>query len=372
MRTHPPTHPPVQRAASPAPVVACLIAASLLGCSLADPSLYQALPETRDDGGTGRDGDMPPGDAEQDGGGVEQRGVDRCGADDVYVIRNTEEDILIDTRVFTSTVNSLPGSCNVSAPGRDAFFAVDVQAGEYWHFHLRVSPDDPDVTSRNPILYLLNSSCATTQCNRDLFANYCEQNQDEHFGFQFTESGRWYVGVDDANTGGGVYLLDAIRPVCDGVPEHGEACDGDPGCSADCRWILTEESIQEKGFNFNFFESNVVQLPASNELVIEGDIGGFEGCAYPDVFAVTVAAGTRLVVEQLGPDGNPCTGSGAAPLDIAIQNRRGETRGTSTAMNGCAVVDVGFAAAGEFFIVLRDARADRRFPLPYRLRIRND
>ncbi|MCB9611488.1 MAG: hypothetical protein H6722_03440 [Sandaracinus sp.] len=349
-----------------------LIALGATGCSLADAGLYEALPETRDDGGTGVDaGDssMPDVDSGVDGGTVEQRGVDSCGDDEVYVITGTEEDLLVDTRVFRSTVNSLPGSCNVGAAGNDAFFAVDVQAGEYWHFHLRMSNDDPDPMNRNPILYLLNASCAETQCSRELFANYCDSRQDEHFGFQFNESGRWYIGIDDSNAGGGVYLLDAIRPTCDGTPEHGEACDGGEGCSADCRRILNDESVFETGFNFNVFEANLIELPASNNLTIQGDIGGFEGCAYPDVYAIDIPAGSMLRVDELGADGNPCTGTGASSIQVAIQNRTGMTRATSTAVMGCASTNANFPTEGRFFIVVTDARADRRTPYAYRLRL---
>lgn len=345
-----------------------LLLALGMGCSLADASLYQALPEARGDGGP-PDAGGEPADGGVDGGTVDQRGVDSCGDDDVYVISGTEEDLLVDTRAFGSTVNALPGSCNVSAPGSDAFFAVDVQAGEYWHFHLRMSNDDPSPASRNPILYLLNASCAETQCSRDLFANYCDQQQDEHFGFQFNESGRWYIGVDDSNAGGGVYLLDAIRPTCNGAPEHGEACDGGEGCSADCRRILNEESVFETGFNFNVFEANLIELPVSNDLTIQGDIGGFEGCAYPDVYAIDVPMGSTLRVEELGPDGNPCTGAGASSIRVAVQSRTGMTRATSTAVMGCAVTNATFPNEGRFFVMVTDARADRRTPYAYRLHL---
>lgn len=343
------------------------IVLAMAGCSLADPALYQALPEgpTEDGGVPDADGATPM-DTGVDGGPPEQLAVDGCGDPGVYVITDSEEGIVVDTRPFASDVNSLPGSCGVSAPGPDAFFAVDVQAGEYWHFHLATS--DP---GRNPILYLLNASCAETQCSRELFANYCDSAGDEHFGFQFNESGRWYIGIDDGTAGGGVYTLGAYRPTCNGTApaEHGESCDGEEGCTDDCRRVIDEESVTESGFSFNVQEANLIRLPAGNVLTFEGDVGGFEGCAYPDVFAIDIAAGATLTVEELGPDGMTCTGAGASSIQVALQSRTGMVRARSNAVNGCAVVTSTFATEGRFFLVVTDSRADTRAPYAYRLRV---
>jgi len=338
---------------------------AVAGCSLADASRYQALPEGPVDGGT-TDGDTPDPDTGVDAGPPDQLAVDGCGDDEVYVITDSEEGIVVDTRPFASDVNSLPGSCGVSAPGLDAFFAVDVQAGEYWHFHLATS--EP---ARDPILYLLNASCAETQCSRELFANYCDSAGDEHFGFQFNESGRWYIGIDDGNAGGGVYTLGAYRPTCNGTApaEHGESCDGEEGCTEDCRRVIDEDSVTETGFSFNVQEANLIRLPAGNELTFEGDVGGFEGCAYPDVFAIDIPAGATLTVEELGPDGMTCTGAGASSIQVAIQSRTGMVRARSNAVNGCALVTSTFASEGRFFLVVTDARADTRTPYAYRLHV---
>ena len=345
---------------------------ALAGCSLADAALYQALPEGPVDGGTtDADGSTPDLDSGVDAGPPDQLAVDGCGDDDVYVITDSEEGIVVDTRPFASDVNSLPGSCGVSAPGPDAFFAVDVQAGEYWHFHLAVSPTDPDRVNRDPILYLLNASCAETQCSRELFANYCDSAGDEHFGFQFNESGRWYIGIDDGNAGGGLYTLGAYRPTCNGTApaEHGESCDGEERCTEDCRRVIDEDSVTESGFSFNVQEANLIRLPAGNELTFEGDVGGFEGCAYPDVFAIDIPMGATLTVEELGPDGMTCTGAGASSIQVAIQSRTGMVRARSNAVNGCALVTSTFAAEGRFFLVVTDQRADTRLPYAYRLHV---
>ncbi|HJK90510.1 MAG TPA: hypothetical protein RMH85_29880 [Polyangiaceae bacterium LLY-WYZ-15_(1-7)] len=350
-------------------LLGALSLAAFAGCSLADPSLLDAL---RDGSVTPGEDGGPPG----DGGGVDagtdaaivdtSGAVSECGADGVRVFADTVEDVRIDTRAFRNDVGSLP-SCGQNAPGPDAFFAVDVQAGEYWHFHLRVDGEnDPEPTARNPVLYLLNESCAPTMCTRELLANFCGEEQDEHFAFTFTEAGRWYIGIDSGVADGGVYLLDAIRPVCgDGTPDHGEACDGQEGCSDDCHWLLNEESVRERGFNFNEREANLVDLPASGELEIRGDIGGF-ACEYPDVFAIDVPENSRLQVQARDGSGTPCTGGTAEQFTLTLQNARGDVRGGDV-MDGCPFIDTEFTGSGRFFVFLEDQRPDTSRALQYRL-----
>ena len=347
----------------------CVILAS---CSLADPDLFRAL-----EGDTGMvDGgvDAPGEDTGGEDTGGEDAGptgvaVDQCGDEDVMVLVDSTPDIDIDTTVLTNRTGSLAGCGNLQVPGNEGFLAVQVGAGEEWHFHLRAHPEADPEADLNPTLYLLNEACSGTMCAEDLLANFCEARGEEHFAFTFSSPGTWYIGIDDTNPGGGRYLLDAIRPVCgDGTPEHGEACDGGESCGADCRFMITEDSTRERGFNFNFKESNRVILPSpDNRLVIQGDIGGFAGCAYPDVFAIDVPAGGTLRVEQRNADGEACTGSGAAQVELTVRDANNNIRATSTSMAGCAVVDETFASAGLFFVVLEDVRLDTDTPLPYQL-----
>ena len=125
---------------------------ALFGCSLADPSLLDPL---RGDAATRRDSSVDVDSTTgTDAGETAQDAVDDCGDDDVLVLTDTREDIRIDTRELISEVSSLPGCSEaVSVPGPDAFFAVDVVADEYWHFHLRVDArNDPEPSARNPVL----------------------------------------------------------------------------------------------------------------------------------------------------------------------------------------------------------------------------
>ncbi|MEM9068710.1 MAG: hypothetical protein AAGE52_09395 [Myxococcota bacterium] len=351
--------------------LACFVLVALAGCSLADPELFRRLAdggETPDTGGVDAGMDAV---VEEDSG-TTQPAVDRCGTDDVFVITDTMENIAIDTTAFVNDVGSLTGCGNLSTPGPEGFFAVDVTEGEEWHFHLRVDEaNDPDPTSRNPTLYVFNASCSSTMCADDLLANFCDAQQDEHFAFTFETSGRFFIGIDDTNRGGGAYLLDAIRPNCgNGVPEHGEACEGQAGCSSDCRWMVTEDSREEQGFNFNFKEANRIVLPvATNELEVIADIGGFEGCGYPDVFAVDIPDGGRLEVEQRDGSGSPCSGVGSPDLTLTLRNANNDNRGGDV-VSGCPVIDETFATGGLFFVVVEDERPDISRALNYRLNFR--
>ena len=221
--------------------------------------------------------------------------------------------------------------------------------------------------------YLLNSSCSGT-CEEDRVADFCKQQQDEHFAIRFSESGRWYIGIDDGNAEGGVYLLDAIKPAqCgDGKAEHGEACDGQEGCNANCTWTLNQSSLNEKGFNFNFDEANFVEVqPGGTFLEIQGAIGGFEGCAYPDVFEIDIPGDTRLVVEErIGSSGNECTGDGAGNLELTLRNAANVTRANQDVANGCSFIDREFVASeeGHYFLVVKDVRPDSSRAFSYRLR----
>lgn len=346
---------------------------ALSACSLADPELFRAL---EGDGGVddGGDLDVPTVDAPEVDAGPGQLAINRCDPDEVNVLRETTRDIAIDTREFTSNINALEG-CSVSGgvSGNDAFLAVEVSEGEEWHFHLRVDPEAEDPSMLNPTLYVLPASdCSGRACAVNLLANFCSGSQDEHFAHTFATSGMFFIGIDDSNTGGGQYLLDAIQPFCgNDVPEHGEACEGAADCSRNCRFMLSETSVREKGFNFNFKEANEIILPASNELTIQGDLGGFEGCAYPDVYAIQVPAGQTLLVEERNAvDGTACTGAGATSIRINLFDAGGSEVSTPMMTGGCSLATHRPVGDGLFYAVLTDLRRDTDTPYLYQLLFR--
>jgi len=354
-----------------------LLALALAGCSISDPSLLDPLRNPTDAGPIDVDADVeetvdagpdpedagPPPDL--DSGPPDQLAQDTCNSGDLHMITETTPDIAIDTTVLT---NRTTVSC-ADSTGNDGFFAIRVEAGEYWHFHLRTDPTDPDALTRNPTLYLLNESCNPNACAQ--VSRRCSSSSDEHFAFIPDSSGTWRIGVDDGNTGGGRYLLDAIRPVCgNDVPEHGESCDGQEGCNEDCRWLINDESVSERIPNDNFIEANQIELPASNELEVQADLGGQAGCNYPDVFRITVPDGARLEVLMRDGGGTPCSTGAEAPFILELLNAAGTTRGGGEDGNGCPLIDESDLAGGSYFVQVTDDRLDFDSVQRYRLLFR--
>lgn len=306
------------------------------GCFIVDGSLRPSQdPDMDPQGGT----DMAGLDLGEDG----PRVVDTCGTPDAPYIElfDTQSSIRIDTTDLTDQIQSCDSR---DAPGNDGFVAVNVTAGQYWHFHLR--PDPAVRQDRDPFLYLLFSSgtsCDDRQCN--FRSDVCQGGKDEHFAFEADQNGVWYLGIDDRMEGGGVYLLDAILPFCgNGERDHGESCD-DPAsdeCDSQCRNVLSEDRSSEAAPNDNAVEANVLDFPASNMLEISGAIGGDE-CTYPDVFAFTVpAGGATLAVRALNPETNdPCFDPTLTPYRYVLRRDDGQVRdGPETdSVTGCAVLD---------------------------------
>src|SRR5262245_46685532 len=109
-----------------------VVATSLsLGCSIVDPKYYESLP-------------LLDGSSESDGGAEGDSGTalpaEACGDKRARVLADTTRMIRIDT---TRAADNVRASCTGHASeGNDLFFAIDVAAGEYWHFHLQVDPAD--------------------------------------------------------------------------------------------------------------------------------------------------------------------------------------------------------------------------------------
>jgi hypothetical protein len=320
-------------------------------CRLADETLLDRLA----DGGSGVD--APTG---EDVPTTEQVAVDQCGADDVMVLTETTLDILIDTTTLTAQNTQV--TCAESR-GNDGFLAVEVNGGEFWHFHLRTESAASD---RNPVLYLLTDGCDTRSCVQ--LSDTCSANRDEHFGFIPTGARQtWFIGIDDANEGGGRYLLDAIKPTCgNGSAEHGESCDGQEACNDDCRYMITSDSVQERIPNDNFQEANEIVLDG-NQLELRGDMGGIGDCNYPDVYTILVPDGAQLEVVARDESSMRCMTTATAPFSLTLLNAAGTTRGGGEDGNGCPVIDQSGLPGGRYFVRLVDQRLDRSGIFNYRL-----
>ncbi|MCZ7685618.1 MAG: hypothetical protein M5U28_45310 [Sandaracinaceae bacterium] len=345
--------------------LACMV---VLGAALGAASCAVVNPDHRDEVLGRRDGGGPGGDGggQEDGGGAPQFD-DSCGASSPrMILRDTTRDIMIDTTSYTNRNRS---SCGGETPGSDVFIAVDVVAGEYWHFHLQAVGD-----GRDPMLYLTQASNCGSLGGCEYVSSQCAGTSDEHFAFVAGADGRWFIGIDDAETGGGQYFLGAYRPVCgDNTDDHGEACDdgnvadGD-GCDRRCRVELSDLRTTEMEENNNRVEANAIRLPASNTLDISGTIGGPGQCTYPDVFAISVPADGDLSVDGRQMDGSACTGGATTPFLLALENSRGETvQSRMTDGVGCAVIRGVDLPMGEYFVrVFVDA--ETAIAADYRLR----
>ncbi len=350
-----------------------LVLLSLSGCLAVDESRYKIFEDP--DGGSG---------------GVDL--VESCGADAVP-LADQLRDIIIDTNGADNSTSTCSGS---GTPGNDLFIALDVVAGEYWHFHLAVDPSEPNPTGRNPLLYVIpEASCGTASCG--LFSNRCSASMgDEHFAFIAPTTGIYYVGIDDGNAGGGRYRLQALRPVCGnalmtgGSNEHGEACDDgshcedgtacDPnaaenpcvgigdgqcaprsgdGCDDECRTELDTSGANEIGNNDNIIEASMMltDLPGQNPFVVGGGIGGAFDC-YPDVYAVRVTDGQTITVSALqAPEGvNPevaCSMTTNTPFTFRLQDESGSVSfQSSDDGNGCPSLVRNNLDAGEYFVTI--------------------
>ena len=287
-----------------------------LGCSLADESLLDRL---RSDAGPMEDAPIGEDAGPPDDAGPVNFAVNTCDDPAIMVIDDTTENLYIDTRGLQPNVN-VTADCEAESRGSDGFIALDVEALDTWHFHLTVL----NQTDRNPSLYLLPSNgsggCNSRACEQ--VSDSCTGAGEEHFSFVPTESGRWYIGVDDGVMGGAEYNLSAFRTVCGGGLEHGEACDGGENCTSDCRVLLNESNTNILTTQQNFVEAAEVDVPASGSLTITGRIGDSQGlCDYPDVFTLRIpAGGAELVVRP-----SECSARADARYDFALRSAGGNT-----------------------------------------------
>jgi cysteine-rich repeat protein len=204
----------------------------------------------------------------------------------------------------------------------------------------------------------------------------CTGTGDEHFAFDPDANGRWYIGIDDGETGGGQYMLSAFRLNCgDNMEIHGEGCDdgnlndGD-GCDRHCRVEVSEARAMEIEPNDNHIEANALVMPASNELIFTGVIAGPGACTYADTFAVTLPDQADLQVDALNADGTACASGSLTPYDLSLENSAGETvLANMEDTSGCSIIRATNQEGGTYFVRVSIA-AETDTPSNYRLRVR--
>lgn len=306
--------------------VAVLVAV-LSACDVFDPKLYQEA----GDGGTGEDaGEELPLLAL----------ADRCTGGNVPVVESSHDPQVVSTDGLTDTFDVDIAACTGSQePGADGFFQVQAEAGDKWHFHLKIR--DPDA---NPALYVMRS-CDERACSAASALDECGGGRDEHLSFRAPATGTYFVGIDSSQEGGATYELVAVHPVCGngGQPEHSETCDdgntddGD-GCSSDCRAEVGTSSPAEVEPNDESTNANTVVLGADGHADVQGSLGG--RCDF-DMWEIVVADGDSLRVTMLDANGNRCQ-PGATAFRMQMFTSDGRTvagNGADTEDNVCPSIE---------------------------------
>lgn len=217
------------------------------------------------------------------------------------------------------------------APGPDGFFAIDMQAGERWHIHVRRRSEGAD-----PVLFVLRGNCDERSCDRPNGLDACRVDSDEHLSLVASSTGRYFVGIDSSNAEGFAGSIEVFRPLCgNGTQEHGESCE--PGvdptltCNEECRVVLSG-AAQEHEVNDDARMANELDV-SGGAMSVGGRIGAL--CEL-DVFAVDVPAGGASIRASLrtagGADCPPGTPAAALQLvgaDGIVVLGEGTARGTS-------------------------------------------
>jgi cysteine-rich repeat protein len=280
-----------------------------------------------------------------------------CDSADAVVVDATTV-LTIDTR---SAMNRVVSLCDESAPGSDAFVGLDVAAGDVWHVHASLDPTEAG--ARDPQLAVLNSACDPRACLDTSAA--CEGSGDEHLDLVARETGRLWIGIDDALTGGGLYRVSFTRNVCgDDERTHGEACEdgntasGD-GCDSRCRVEITTSEVEP---NDSAASANVIALDAP----IDGTIGGLGTCTYGDYYVLEHAGGP-ISVDVFRTDGTACASAADAPFALALTDAGGGGLSDMTDANGCPIIR-GDVPAGEYLLHV-SIDAELAIPAAYQLRV---
>lgn len=261
---------------------ACLLPGS--GCDGFDPALYQRA--------------------------LTRQSSDACVERDVPLLPSSAEFVRLDLADYDDSWQVATCS-DGQALGNDVFFAVDMQQGQKFHFHVNA------LDAIDPVLYVVDS-CDERVCQPLNAASSCP-NDKEHLSFLAPREGRYYIGVDSADPGGGRVELLALSPQCgNGVKEHSEACDdgnvhsGD-GCDRRCRIEIPASDRAAQEPNDDPSGGNVLALgPAPSTFRVRGTI---ESPCDPEVFSFASPEGARVTVRVLDAAGEACV---APPPEVHL------------------------------------------------------
>ncbi len=226
---------------------------------------------------------------------------DVCTSNTLPLLLSSKQSVRIDTRDLSDQIRDVASCTGAETRGNDAFFSIDMEAGQKWHLHAKVVGD-----FANPALYILRS-CDERTCQIGDAIDVCDNGYDEHLTFRAPTTARYIVGLDSQNSGGEKYDVLALAPVCgNGELEHSETCDdsnnepGD-GCDSLCRAELTAGARFEVEPNDDYSSANFL---TTDSLTVSGRLGG--RCDF-DMFAVTVPEGGSITAQMLDQGGQPCS-----------------------------------------------------------------
>jgi cysteine-rich repeat protein len=342
------------------------------GCSVFDPALYQAA-ATADagTGGGGSGGSDAAADAAPDTAAGPDSAEpalmlgDSCQAAPLLGSSSSMAHP-IDTTTLAGDYSELQACVGHDLPGNDGFIAVDMKAGEKWHFH--VNPLSPDF---DPAVYVL-ASCDPRACSAATAIDGCGPGKSEHLSFVAPGDGRYYLVVDSAKGGGGPATVVIIKPTCgNGVTEHSETCDdnntvSNDGCDSLCRKELATAIVSEAEPNDDPRAANVLRAT--------GTAGGMKVTAQlatrcdHDLYSVTVAQGGSIRA-RVGPINAPCSAEGAqVRLVLFASDAQTEIgQGTPVAADDCPALDERHAfaqalPAGEYFLQVTRTAGEMAWP----------
>jgi cysteine-rich repeat protein len=293
------------------------LALGLGACDVFDPSLYRNL-ELHDMGGADASPDLAP-------AAATLALADRCEGE-MPTLHPTPgqfvQEFIVDTSGLHDDFSDLVTCTAHAEPGNDGFFAIDMLAEQRWHIHVK-----PLTPGLDPAIYVI-PTCDERACSLGNGEDECGPGRDEHMSFIAPTGGRFIVGVDARMSGGGLYDVLAVRPICgDGIRDHSESCDdgntisGD-GCDSRCRAELSGPSPAEVEPNDDLTGANVLPLdPSTPSVMVHGRLGGH--CDF-DMYLVNVPAGGSVHATLLDPSGAPCGGD-TPPMTISFVLPDGHT-----------------------------------------------
>lgn len=342
-------------------VLSIVLALAAPGCLVFDESLY--LARERDAGAdatTAGDGGLPTVALADDcSGAVPELAL----GDDVSVQR------AFDTTALADDYGTL-GCIGRPQPGPDGFFAVEMTAGERWHFHVRRQG-----TGADPVIFVLDGQCLDLACDPPNALDACRADSDEHLSIVAGFTGTHYVGIDSGNADGFAGRVEVFRPVCgDGAQTHGESCE--PGvtpsvdCTSDCHARLVD-GAGEHEVNDDSYMANLLAATAGTPLTVTGRIGSL---CESDVFAIDVPAGGAVAAELLTAGGSACPeGTLATELQLlgpdgVVVRGRGAAAGNCPAIAGTETFATGLAA-GRYYLRVYAVNDVVDRPFDYGLRV---